>query len=63
MDSISTLAPGAQILVDKVTDPRLPLSERVDPKVHIRDLTIDEWKLIIKAFNEWPFAPKVCQLF
>ena len=63
MDFISTLAPGAQILVDKVTNPELPLSERIDPKVQIRHLTIEEWMLIIKAFNEWPFSPKVCQLF
>jgi transcription factor 1 len=53
------LAPGAQTLVKKVTDPDDPLSERIDPKKLIRHLTVDDWKIIIRAFHNWPFAPRV----
>jgi transcription factor 1 len=56
------LAPGAQHLVEKVADPELPLSERIDPKTPVNCLSVQDWKLVVKAFNEWPFAPKVCEL-
>ncbi|KAK2467873.1 hypothetical protein APHAL10511_000168 [Amanita phalloides] len=55
--ALPTLAPGAQILVDKVTDPSLPLSERVDSRKIVRRLTVEDWELVVKAFHEWPFAP------
>ncbi|RDB16929.1 Mitochondrial transcription factor 1 [Hypsizygus marmoreus] len=51
------LAPGAQTLVKKITDPNLPESERVDVRKRVRTLTADEWALVAKAFNDWPFAP------
>ncbi|KAF8629119.1 hypothetical protein AX17_005705 [Amanita inopinata Kibby_2008] len=58
LPQVIALAPGAQTLLKKVTDPDLPLSERIDPKRTVRNLTADDWKIIIKAFREWPFAPE-----
>ncbi|KAF8627810.1 hypothetical protein AX15_004235 [Amanita polypyramis BW_CC] len=55
--ALPSLAPGSQVLVDRVTDPDFPLSERIDPRKLIRHLTVEDWKLIVKAFHEWPFAP------
>lgn len=54
-----SLAPGAQSLLKTLTDPSLPSEERVDVKKQIRRLDIKDWALIIRAFNNWPFAPEV----
>lgn len=54
-----SLAPGAQSLLKMLTDPKLPPEERVDVKKQIRKLDIKEWALILRAFNNWPFAPEV----
>jgi len=61
--ALPTLAPGAQHLVEKVADPELPLSERIDPKTRVNCLSVQDWKLVVKAFNEWPFAPKQLAIF
>jgi transcription factor 1 len=55
----SNLAPGAEDLLRRMTDPSLPEGERIDAKKKIRDFTIEEWAVICKAFDEWPFAPEV----
>ena len=54
-----SLAPGAQSLLKPLTDPSLPPHERVDIKKQIRGLDIKDWALILRAFNNWPFAPEV----
>jgi len=56
--AISHLAPGAGTLIKALTKPELPASERVDVKKPIRSLTVDDWRLVLKAFDEWPFAPE-----
>jgi hypothetical protein len=62
----SGLGPGAQSLIKKITDSNLPDSERIDNvKKIVREMTIQDWNVLVKAFDEWPFAPEVChaQLF
>ena len=54
-----SLAPGAQTLLKHLTDPSLPPIERVDIKKQVRNLDIKDWALILRAFNNWPFAPEV----
>ncbi|KAF9643790.1 S-adenosyl-L-methionine-dependent methyltransferase [Thelephora ganbajun] len=56
--AIGSLAPGAQSLLKPLTDPSLPPEERVDVKKQIRRLDIKDWALILRAFNNWPFAPE-----
>ncbi len=55
-----SLAPGSASLLKVLTDPRLPPEEHVDLSKPIRKLTVADWSLIARAFNEWPFAPDVC---
>ncbi|KAG8952932.1 Mitochondrial transcription factor 1 [Tulasnella sp. 424] len=55
--SLSYLAPGASILLEHVTDPKLPLEARIPPKTPIRGLTIEQWKSLANAFSKWPFKP------
>ncbi|KAF9010691.1 ribosomal RNA adenine dimethylase-domain-containing protein [Cyathus striatus] len=49
--SLCLLGPGGQTLL---TDYDLS----VDPAKHPRELNTEEWTSIVKAFNEWPFAPR-----
>ncbi|PFH52092.1 hypothetical protein AMATHDRAFT_39801 [Amanita thiersii Skay4041] len=56
--AIPPLAPGAQTLIKMVTDPDLPLSETLNIEKAPRSLTVEEWKILVKAFHEWPFAPE-----
>jgi len=55
--ALAGLAPGAQSLVKKVTDPSLPDSERLDVRKKINKLEVHEWAILLKAFEEWPFKP------
>lgn len=57
--TVSNLAPGASSLLKVLTDPNLPLQERVKVDTKIRDLTIKDWALIVRAFKNWPFVPEV----
>lgn len=57
-----SLAPGASVLIKPLTDESLPLEQRVDMAKQIRFLTLADWALIERAFEAWPFAPKVCSL-
>jgi transcription factor 1 len=59
----SHLAPGAEILIKALTKPGLPESERVDVKKIVKALTVHDWALLLKAFDEWTFAPEVSQPF
>ncbi|CAK5265608.1 unnamed protein product [Mycena citricolor] len=54
--AIGYLAPGAKSLLKSITSP--DLSVRVDPKTAVRDLTVQEWEVLVNAFNQWPFAPE-----
>lgn len=57
--AIGSLALGAQSLLKPLTDPSLPPEQRVDISEPIRNLTINDWALIVRAFDNWPFAPEV----
>ena len=56
-----SLAPGSQVLLKPLTDPRLPPEERIDITKQVRRLDIKDWALILRAFNDWPFAPTVSE--
>ncbi|KAJ7072347.1 S-adenosyl-L-methionine-dependent methyltransferase [Mycena amicta] len=52
------LAPNAQTLLKGISDPDLPVDARLDPQTPVRKMTINDWGLLVKAFDEWPFAPE-----
>ncbi|THH09807.1 hypothetical protein EW145_g1765 [Phellinidium pouzarii] len=56
--AMNSLAPGALNLLHVLTDANLPEEQRLDVNKKVRDLTVDEWALVVKAFDEWPFAPE-----
>lgn len=58
--AISSLAPGADVLLDRLTDKKLPPEQRVDIRVMVKNLTVSDWALLARAFDAWPFAPDVC---
>ena len=58
--AISSLAPGAEVLLPILTDKSLPPEQRVDIRLKVKQLTISDWALIVRAFDAWPFAPSVC---
>jgi len=57
-NGMSFLAPGANSLLKMLTDPSLPPEQRVDTSLSPRQLTIADWALIARAFDNWPFAPE-----
>lgn len=56
--AISSLAPGAQSLLKPIWDPSLPRDERVDINKPVREFTLADWTILMRAFDEWPFAPE-----
>ncbi|KAI0320776.1 S-adenosyl-L-methionine-dependent methyltransferase [Amylostereum chailletii] len=56
--SISSLAPGAEVLLKTLTDPSLPPEQQVDVRQRNRDLSVADWALLFRAFHAWPFAPE-----
>ena len=54
-----SLGPGAESLLKVLTDSSLPLQQRVDISKQVRKLDVSDWALVIRAFNDWPFAPDV----
>ncbi|KAJ7045493.1 S-adenosyl-L-methionine-dependent methyltransferase [Mycena alexandri] len=48
------LAPGAQMLLKKLADGE----RQVNPKTPVREMTLQDWSLLVNAFSEWPFAPE-----
>ncbi|OBZ68250.1 Mitochondrial transcription factor 1 [Grifola frondosa] len=58
--AISSLAPGAQVLLKTLTDTNLPKEQRVDVMKKVRALTVADWALVMRAFDNWPFAPEAC---
>ncbi|PCH43743.1 S-adenosyl-L-methionine-dependent methyltransferase [Wolfiporia cocos MD-104 SS10] len=56
--AISSLAPGAITLLKVLTDPNIPPHQHVDTNKTIRQLTVADWALILRAFSNWPFAPE-----
>ncbi|KAJ2912413.1 hypothetical protein MD484_g7999, partial [Candolleomyces efflorescens] len=55
---ITGLGPGAGSLLKKVTDPSLPPEMQIDVKKTPRELTTEEWRSLVQAFEEWPFRPE-----
>lgn len=58
--AIGSLAPGAEVLLQTLTDKSLPPEQRVDIRLLVKQLTVSDWALIARAFDAWPFAPAVC---
>ncbi|OSD04052.1 S-adenosyl-L-methionine-dependent methyltransferase [Trametes coccinea BRFM310] len=56
--ALSSLAPGATSLLKDLTSGGLPSSQRVNVAKTIKDLTVADWTLILRAFNNWPFRPE-----
>jgi len=56
--AISHLAPGAGTLVKTLAKTGLSESETLDVKKPIKAMTVHDWALLLKAFDEWPFAPE-----
>ena len=54
-----SLAPGAQSLLKSLTDPSLPPEQRMDIKKQVRRMDVKDWALLVRAFDNWPFAPEV----
>ncbi|KAJ7218084.1 hypothetical protein GGX14DRAFT_495526 [Mycena pura] len=57
-NALPYLAPNAQSLLKGLTSSDVDESERINPKTPVREMTIKEWSLLVKAFDEWPFAPE-----
>ncbi|TFK74052.1 S-adenosyl-L-methionine-dependent methyltransferase [Pluteus cervinus] len=55
--ALSSLAPNGQVLLKKIDDPNLPPEERLNVKKAIRSMSVQDWSILLKAFDEWPFAP------
>ncbi|TCD67450.1 Mitochondrial transcription factor 1 [Steccherinum ochraceum] len=55
--ALGYLAAGASSLLTPLTSEDLPPDERVDVKRRIKDLTLADWTLVLRAFENWPFAP------
>ncbi|KAJ9101487.1 hypothetical protein QFC19_005138 [Naganishia cerealis] len=60
--AINNLGMGASNLIPKLTNQELPHNQRIDPDKWIREYTVQDWALIVKAFKAWPFAPDVLVL-
>lgn len=58
--AISSLSPGAEVLLKTLTDKSLPPEQRVDVRLTVKQLNVSDWALIVRAFDAWPFAPTVC---
>ncbi|KAH9855169.1 S-adenosyl-L-methionine-dependent methyltransferase [Lenzites betulinus] len=56
--ALNSLAPGASTLVKTLTSTSLPLDQRVKLTKCARDMTIVDWTLLVRAFNNWPFRPE-----
>ncbi|KAF8902639.1 ribosomal RNA adenine dimethylase-domain-containing protein [Mucidula mucida] len=57
--ALSLLGANGDSLSKKLHDPSLPPDEYIDPETKLRELTVRDWALIVKAFDNWPFAPQV----
>ncbi|KAL0956733.1 hypothetical protein HGRIS_002853 [Hohenbuehelia grisea] len=61
--AISSLAPGASVLLKKLDGTGVDPDDVVDITTPVRRLTVRDWSLIMKAFDEWPFAPEDLSIF
>ena len=52
------LGVGATSLLKNLTDPSLPVDQQVDVSKPPRQLSVNDWKLIVNAFERWPFRPE-----
>lgn len=55
------LAPGAHYLLRYINED-LPEDQKVDYSKLVRELTVEDWAKILRAFEEWPFKPEVRSL-
>lgn len=54
-----SLCPGADALLEPLTSRAIPVEDRLDVSKPIRELSTEDWLKVVKAFDEWPFAPTV----
>lgn len=59
---LPSLAPGAENLVTALSSPDLPEEDRVDLTKLVTRLSERDWQNVVKAFNNWPFAPDVSEM-
>ncbi|KAJ7084366.1 S-adenosyl-L-methionine-dependent methyltransferase [Mycena belliarum] len=57
-NALPYLAPNAQSLLKKLTAPDLDANHRINPKTPVREMSVQDWSLLVQAFDEWPFAPE-----
>ncbi|KAI0633426.1 S-adenosyl-L-methionine-dependent methyltransferase [Trametes polyzona] len=57
-DALNSLAPGATSLLKDLQSTQVPLKERVSPTRTPRSMTLADWTLLLRAFNNWPFRPE-----
>jgi len=56
--ALPTLAAGANNLVSVLQSNANP-TRMVDTTKQIRMLTLEDWRRVLVAFEEWPFAPSM----
>ncbi|KLO18360.1 S-adenosyl-L-methionine-dependent methyltransferase [Schizopora paradoxa] len=54
---IPSIAPGAASLMSILKN-HIPGGNCLDTEKQIRRLTVEDWALIVEAFDAWPFAPE-----
>ncbi|KAI0769349.1 S-adenosyl-L-methionine-dependent methyltransferase [Trametes elegans] len=57
-NAVNSLAPGASSLLKDLRDPRLPTREQVKLSKSPKELTLADWALILRAYDNWPFKPE-----
>ncbi|CDO76189.1 hypothetical protein BN946_scf185037.g12 [Trametes cinnabarina] len=57
-DAMNSLAPGATSLLKDLTGSNIPVSQRVKTTKSPREMTVADWALVLRAFNNWPFKPE-----
>ncbi|KAJ7096344.1 S-adenosyl-L-methionine-dependent methyltransferase [Mycena epipterygia] len=57
-NALPYLAPNAQTLLKKIAMPGGAEDHRINPKTPVREMTVKDWAVLVKAFDEWPFAPE-----
>jgi len=50
---------GALNLLPKITAPSLDPRRRINPTKLVREYDLQDWSNIVRAFQEWKFAPDV----
>ncbi|KAF8601705.1 S-adenosyl-L-methionine-dependent methyltransferase [Ceratobasidium sp. AG-I] len=57
--AIQNLGAGAANLLRKLTGPDVPKERRVDTKIPINGMELQDFARVVEEFDRWPFAPDV----